>query len=162
MIMMKVRMMRRVMILTMTRLTTLLSSQLRICQTERLIWFAFLKSETMDIFLCLGDNGALFRMNNVQSDQSRDGLKAIKTLRYIYCHCFSLFRDSTHLRKHISKLHMGPVACKMCKCFMDDIAALNKHKKTCFYSCGVPECELKHSRLITALNHKKKYLKSLE
>ena len=66
------------------------------------------------------------------------------------------------MRDHVSKIHMGLVASKMCKCFMEDTAELNEHKKNCNFSCGVPECELKHSRLITALNHKKKYLKSLE
>ena len=129
---------------------------------DKLVGIIYVKSDYTELLLSMSESGDLVRMEIERKDNSNLNLKTKKTFGYICRYCFAQFKDSTHLSRHVEKLHIGPVVCPMCSCPMSDVAELNTHKKTCSYDCGVPGCEMKHTRLEVALNHNKKYMKSLE
>ena len=129
---------------------------------DSLVGLSYVESDSTQMLITISENGSIYRMKYEQNEPFTTTLVTVKTFKFICRHCFSLFRDSTSLKSHVSKLHRGPVMCVMCQGNFDDIAELNTHKTNCFYSCGVPAYNLKHSRLAIALNHKKEYLRSLE
>ena len=110
-------------------------------QSESLIGFASLMSHVGNCLIGFLENGAVLKVKfNDKKLETHSSLSQM-------CHyCLSLFRDSTHLNRHTSKLHIGPVCCKICKSPREDLFEMKTHMKTCFYSCGVPGCELKHKR----------------
>ena len=129
---------------------------------EQIIALSFLQTACSHILLGITESGAILRMKREQNDLSTTSLISEKTITHMCRYCLCLVKDSTHLREHISKLHIGPVTCKMCRNVMDDVSKLNTHKKQCSFPCEVPGCQIRHMRLQQSLNHKKKYLKSLE
>ena len=81
---------------------------------------------------------------------------------YICRHCGLMPGTNCKLKEHISRNHLGPVKCIMCSVIVKDHLTLKKHKKSCYFKCNVPSCELKHSSEEKAYSHKTKYMKSMK
>ena len=121
-----------------------------------------LQVSSENVFLSLSKHGAIYCFKVVESNSSSLEVLLKKQICFVCRHCFVLRSDFTKLKSHISKLHFGPVTCKMCDSEVSDVHSLKIHQADCSFSCGVVGCGLKHKKLREALSHKKAYLKSLK
>ena len=94
---------------------------------EQIIALSFLQTECSHILIGMTESGAILRMKREQNELSTTSLISEKSLSRICRYCKSLVNDSTNLQKHILKLQIGPVVCKMCMNLMDDVCKLNSH-----------------------------------
>ena len=120
----------------------------------------FLISGDIWRLLTLSKNGAIYAMN-LEEEDDVPTLVTEKLLTHICRHCTKSIKTSQKLREHIVCHHLGPVKCVMCNMLKEDLMELRGHKKSCGYSCGVDGCEMKHKTSLSAINHKKKYLKNI-
>ena len=128
---------------------------------DNLIGYAMLHSAEDDFFLTLSKNGAIYRIIINGSDPNDIELVTGKLLGYVCLHCLQQSWDSQKLDRHVSSQHFGPIKCKICQVDQEDVQALQKHTRVCFYPCGVEGCQLNHKRLIEAQRHKRKFLRNL-
>ena len=98
---------------------------------------------------------------NLEEVDDHPSLVAEKLLTHVCRHCLKDIKTSQKLREHTLCQHLGPVKCVMCDQVMEDLMMLRGHKKSCGFPCGVDGCEITHKTSLSAINHKKKYLKNL-
>ena len=117
----------------------------------------------MPFVLTLSKNRALYCMRMEDDDDPGCyNLTTEKMIRYLCSFCLGSFRCAKKLREHRLRQHLGPISCDMCSSLQEDILALKKHKVACSYPCEVEGCNILHKKIIQAMNHKKKYLKSIK
>ena len=127
-----------------------------------LLGSSVLKTNNNSTIFTLSKNGAWHRILTLQASENCKFLSSEATKGYICPHCHTkLLRDIFSTKEHISRMHFGPVLCQRCKTPKRDMKYLKEHQKNCFYVCGVIGCSLLHKDELSAVNHKKRYMKSL-
>ena len=113
-------------------------------------------------YLTLSEDGAIFGYKITNIDEDTKGVSCERLLGYVCRHCLCMFNEGKKNREHILRQHVGPVSCVMCGFDQEDMLELSEHKKMCGFPCDVNGCIDKHKTSVSAKNHYKKYVKSIQ
>ena len=63
------------------------------------------------------------------------------------------------MRRHVERMHFGPIKCKICQTIFGDKYWYLRHSKDCYYFCSVDGCTFHDKRKSRLDGHMRMHLK---